>query len=236
METYLVGGAVRDEIMGLRSKDLDYSVVLSESDMAGRDDPFSVMRELLVAGGYKIYTESPQFFTIRAKAPNGDDADFVLARKEGEYSDGRRPDRVEIGTLLDDLGRRDFSCNAIAKDSNGNLIDPFDGQKDIANRKIKAVGNPFERIVEEDALRGLRAIRFAVTKNFWIAGSVQEVLTEASFHRALESVSTERIQQELDKAFKVSTIDTLEYLRAFGLIPTIFGRDRLHLVTSTRGK
>lgn len=236
METYLVGGAVRDEIMGLRSKDLDYSVVLSESDMAGRNDPFPVMRELLIADGYKIYTESPQFFTIRAKAPNGDDADFVLARKEGEYSDGRRPDRVEIGTLLDDLGRRDFSCNAIAKDSDGNFIDPFDGQEDIEAGLIRCVGDPMQRIVEEDALRGLRAIRFAITKDFEIAESVLAVLRSDLFKLALHDISTERIQQELDKAFKVDTARTIKSLSALRLVDTIFGRDRLHLVTSMKGK
>lgn len=248
MEMFQVGGAVRDEILGVPSKDIDFTVVLPPVE----GDPFRAMVNRLKLQGFEIFLESPEYFTVRARFPKGDvsalpaglvryslvnlTADFVLARKEGDYSDGRRPDAVEPGTLMDDLRRRDFTMNAIAKDSDGNLIDPFGGQEDIANKMIRAVGDAHQRIVVEDALRGLRAIRFSVTKGFIISEEVGAVLGSQDFREALGSISTERIQGELDKAFKVNTPTTMRILVALGLLAAIFDRPNLHLVTSTKGK
>jgi tRNA nucleotidyltransferase (CCA-adding enzyme) len=162
-------------------------------------------------------------------------ADFVLARKEGDYSDGRRPDRVEAGTLEDDLARRDFTMNAIAKDSHGRLIDPFDGRRDIADRVIRAVGNARDRIVGEDALRGLRALRFAVQKGFTIDHEVAKVLRSVEFRRALRSVSTERQREELEKMFKVDTIHSLWLIDHFRLNDTLFDNTGLRLMPTMKG-
>lgn len=247
MQMFEVGGCVRDEILGTPSKDIDFTVVLSPFEMGPcgggvRNDPFATMRKNLETLGFEIFVETPEFFTIRARFPKGNakykgmTADFVLARKEGEYSDGRRPDRVKVGTLEDDLARRDFTMNAIAKDHTGYLIDPFGGVQDIRLGIIRCVGDPHDRIIKEDALRGLRAVRFSVTKQFFIHDNVIEVLDSDEFRLRLRTISTERIQGELDKAFRADTAKTLKALTNLRLVDTIFGRDRLHLVTTTKGK
>src|SRR5689334_19330699 len=99
VKLYKVGGYVRDQVLGLKSKDIDYAV---------EAESYDAMKNHLIEKGAKIYLEQPQYFTIRGKL-NDEDADFVLCRKEGKYSDGRRPDTVEIGTIYDDLARRDFT-------------------------------------------------------------------------------------------------------------------------------
>lgn len=215
---YEVGGCVRDEIMGRKSKDIDYSV---------EAESFDAMREHLESEGFTIFVENPEFLTIRARFPKASGksitADFVLARREGGYTDGRRPDEVFAGSLHDDLARRDFTMNAIAKDVHGNLIDPFNGQQDIKRRTIRAVGNADDRI-REDALRGLRAIRFAVTLQFRIDHEIERVLSSERFKVALSSVSIERVYQEMDKAFRADMPDALLLLDRYDLMEDVFSR------------
>ena len=243
MEMFEVGGCVRDEILGIPSKDIDFTVVMRQGCTGfgkGRG-PFQRMVENLKGMGFEIFLETPEFFTVRARFPKGNakykglTADFVLARKEGTYSDGRRPDEVHLGTLKDDLARRDFTMNAIAKDAQGNLIDPFNGRKDIADKVIRAVGNARERIIGEDALRGLRAIRFAVQKGFTIDDEVCGVLGSAEFKRALRSVSTERQREELDKMFKIDTIHSLWLIDVFKLQDALFDNTGLRLMPTMKG-
>lgn len=240
MKMFEVGGCVRDEILGVPSKDIDFSVVLEEGDFVPRrtkagklfqDEPFDVMVNILKSRGFRIFLETREHLTVRAQFPNyngslalirtgqpGLTADFVLARKEGTYTDGRRPDFVEVGTLEDDLARRDFTMNAIAKDTEGNLIDPFNGQADIADRIIRAVGDPHERL-EEDALRAVRALRFSVTKRFDIHPSLDDAMREGTVKAAVrDNISDERIQAELSKMFR---FDTVASLRALSLYPAL---------------
>jgi tRNA nucleotidyltransferase (CCA-adding enzyme) len=213
MQTYEVGGCVRDEILGVSSKDIDFTVVIDETDNV-RDDPFVYMTQALVKEGFKVFVTTPEFLTVRAKFPKFSDranltADFVLARKEGEYTDGRRPDKVEVGTLEDDLARRDFTMNAIAKDAAGFYIDPFKGRQDIASRLIRAVGDPYERL-REDALRAVRAVRFAVTKGFDIEESLWGALQDPMVLDDIQhKISDERIDVELSKMFRYDTVESL---------------------------
>lgn len=224
MQTFLVGGAVRDKLLGTPSKDLDYTVVLDERDLRHGLNPFPTMRYNLLAQGFEIFVETPEFLTIRARFPKdhpnrGTTADFVLARKESDYTDGRRPDVVEVGTLEDDLRRRDFTMNALAEDENGNLIDLFGGQRDIAEGVIRCVGNPQKRF-EEDALRIVRALRFSVTKGFRI-----DPLTQAFIMRLRDTVagvSAERVREELTKMFNADPMLTVETLDSFQMFPIIF--------------
>jgi tRNA nucleotidyltransferase (CCA-adding enzyme) len=95
IEYFKVGGFVRDAILGVKSKDIDYAVQAPSYEAMAAD---------IVARGGKIFYEKPEYLTIRAKM-NGEDADFVLCRKEGAYSDARHPDKVEPGTIDDDLAR-----------------------------------------------------------------------------------------------------------------------------------
>jgi tRNA nucleotidyltransferase (CCA-adding enzyme) len=216
METYLVGGAVRDDLLGLVSQDLDFTVVAQGG--------WEEMRNTLLERGFEIFLETPQYLTIRARFPKsyaatgfygrdvkGLTADFVLARKEGEYTDGRHPDKVVPGTLLDDISRRDFTVNALAKDAEGNLIDLFGGVQDLQDGVLRAVGNAEARL-REDALRALRALRFTVTKDLRPNDELMSALRSDWLPLLLASVSVERRRGELFKAFKFSTPTTLDLI------------------------
>lgn len=207
---YRVGGCVRDEIMGIPCKDIDYSV-----EAESYDD----MRQAILDRGGHIFLEKPEYFTVRAHVPGLGACDFVLCRKDGDYTDGRRPDSVEAGTLLDDLSRRDFTMNAMARTEQGGIIDPFNGRADIENRVIRCVGNPRERFAE-DYLRMLRAVRFAVTKNMVIAEDVATAIITLGPY--LESVAVERAREELDKALRVDTCYTLILLSNLFLTSCVF--------------
>lgn len=192
-ETFLVGGAVRDSFLGVKPKDLDF-VVLAPS--------FAAMREELIADGAIIFVEKPEFVTIRCNHPKLGVADFACGRKESGFTDGRHPDQVEITqNLIEDLARRDFTIGAIAKNVvTGVIIDPFNGQADIQNKLIRAVGDPFKRF-EEDKLRVLRGLRFSVTKGFAFDRATLDAMTEI---HDFSSVSTERIVNELEEMFNAN--------------------------------
>lgn len=192
-----VGGCVRDSLLGVESKDIDFAVEAPS---------FDAMREFLVEESFEIFLETPEYFTIRARFPREHDshghksADFVLCRKDGEYVDGRRPDSVSHGTLHDDLRRRDFTVNAIAKSLSGELIDPFGGQVDLKKGLLRCVGSAKERFTE-DALRALRAIRFSITKGFKMDDDIRHALHSDWLPPLVAKVSTERRKDELHKCF-----------------------------------
>lgn len=209
IEMFEVGGCVRDELMGLHTKDVDF-VVLAPS--------FDAMRAELVRQGFKVHVEKPEFVTIRAGVPDGHilrertkDADFVLARKDGPTADGRRPEFVEPGTLMDDLARRDFTVNAIARAVDGRIIDPFGGRADIEFKRLRFVGDPTKRITE-DGLRVLRGFRFMVTKGFIPTDETLEALTHPVATEMLAKVSAERIREELERMLAFDTLATLDVL------------------------
>lgn len=205
MKLYKVGGFVRDKLLGVKSKDIDYAIEAPS---------FDDMRNDIIELGGEIFLETPQFFTIRAKI-KGEVADFVLCRKESQYSDGRHPDKVEIGTIYDDLARRDFTMNAIALCEDGTYIDPHGGIKDIEKyRIVRCVGSTYERF-NEDALRMLRAIRFAITKKFVLHEDICSCLHDWEFVDTLKKVSIERIREELYRCFAFDTMETLFALERF---------------------
>lgn len=207
-----VGGAVRDTFLGRKSKDIDFAVEAPS---------FDAMREAILAKGGKIFLETPDCFTIRAKVPELGAADFVLCRKDGPHSDGRHPDFVTVGTILDDLARRDFTMNAIALDpESGALLDPHKGQADIADKLIRCVGDPFKRL-NEDRLRIIRALRFMVQLGFAIHGhtaSAIEAIIRVEGDKTFEAISTNRIRDELFKMFSVDTCQSITLLKHFNII------------------
>lgn len=192
-KTYLVGGAVRDELLGVPCKDLDY-VVLAPT--------FDKLRESLLEVGCKIFTENPKCLTIRAKHPTLGCVDFACGRKDGNYTDGRHPDDTCVTQVLEeDLARRDFTCNAMAKSlEHGRILDPFHGQRDVEDRILRAVGSAMQRMTE-DRLRAFRALRFAVTKGFRVESDIYNAIGTMT-HMQFDCVATERIREELMKAFK----------------------------------
>lgn len=226
---YEVGGCVRDELLGLKPKDIDFSV---------EADSYEAMRAAVLekCGADSIKVDKPEFVTIRAIHPELGGVDFVLCRKDGTYAiDGRRPDFVEIGTLADDLNRRDFTVNALAKDEAGNIIDLHNGQEDLKLRVLRCVGNT-EKRMSEDSLRILRALRFSLTKGFSLSGELEEFISTRSAAASLARISIERIREELLKCFEFDTLATLGMLdnfpeirrhifsRNLKLVPTIVKR------------
>lgn len=222
MRTYLVGGAVRDELLGIRSKDLDYSVEIPELIGQPADVGFAAMRDIVKAQGFEIFLESPEHLTLRARFPKGHKndrttGDFVLCREDGPSSDGRHPDWVRVGDLAADLNRRDFTVNALAMDDDDNLIDLHGGRSDLESRLLRFVGDPSERL-KEDALRAFRALRFTVTKRFTMTeDTVFAVRTMAA--EDFDAVSTDRIR---DEAFKMFASDTRSSLTVLAHFPILF--------------
>jgi tRNA nucleotidyltransferase (CCA-adding enzyme) len=204
IRTFQVGGAVRDRLLGLKPKDIDFAVEAPS---------FEAMQEHVRSICTQIFLEKPEFLTIRALHPKMGAVDFVMCRKDGSYSDGRRPDAVESGTIFDDLARRDFTINAMAIDEEGNLLDPHGGQEDLNSKLIRCVGTASERF-SEDSLRILRVIRFSITKGFDWDEEINVILNQPSLWLPkLESVSTQRVREELHKCFAFSTVRTLNVLR-----------------------
>jgi tRNA nucleotidyltransferase/poly(A) polymerase len=207
MKIYEVGGAIRDELMGFESKDVDYAVETGS---------FSEMTMALRDMGFTFYQEKPEFFTVRAMAPKGSKlgnkhrvVDFVLCRKDGPSEDGRRPQYVEPGTIREDLARRDFTMNAIARDMDtGEIIDPHGGAVDIENGILRFVGNPMTRI-EEDGLRVLRAFRFLTTLGIAADSDTHAAICSELAIRMLHSVSIERVRDEIEKMFECSTLGSI---------------------------
>lgn len=205
MKAYQVGGYVRDRLLGVESKDIDYAVIAPS---------YEAMVEWIKTQG-KIFLESPEHFTVRAHIAGKQPADYVLCRREGPYSDGRRPDWVEPGLLIDDLRRRDFTVNAIAYDEEtSEYIDPFSGQEDLQDRMLVCVGSAYDRF-SEDALRMLRAMRFTITKNFKMHETVQKAMKDATLIQKLsENISVDRKRDELRRCFAHDTLATLKFLSA----------------------
>jgi tRNA nucleotidyltransferase/poly(A) polymerase len=213
-----VGGAVRDKFLGLDSKDVDFVAVPEDPNtFLNADAAFMFLCTHLKEQGFKVFLETPEFFTVRAQVPDGHPlkertnvADFVLARKDGPSSDGRHPDFVLPGTLMDDLQRRDFTVNAMAI-LDGELVDPFGGREDLESNLLRFVGNPTDRIAE-DGLRVMRALRFYVTKGFDIEPNTWDAVNSDFAAEMLHKVSVERIREELEKMFLVNTVFTIELL------------------------
>lgn len=189
IDVYVIGGYVRDLILHRQSKDIDIMAVGNGIRLAGK-----VAKKL---GTTKVQVFK-NFGTamIRFKEV---DIEFVGARRESYTPDSRKPD-VEIGTLEDDQKRRDFTINALAislnKSNYGELIDPFDGFKDMENGIIRTPLDP-DITFSDDPLRMMRAVRFATQLKFHIAADTIHSITR-NRHR-IEIVSAERIADELNK-------------------------------------
>lgn len=220
-----VGGKVRDELIGLNSKDIDYVVVPDMEYVRmklldkGIDTVYRMLIAYLEIEGYTIFLQTPKMFTVRAKFPighkyEGITADFVLARKEVGYKEGTREPIVVPGSLFDDLQRRDFTVNAIAKSENGDIIDFYDGVRDL---KEKILRTPISGNItfDDDPLRLLRAIRFHITKGFKIDEPIKDYITNFDYRNKFQVVSEERIREELYKCFHHDTLLTLKVLNNF---------------------
>ena len=178
MEVFQVGGSVRDEILGSAPKDRDY-VVVNGSE-----------KELIDAGYKRVGKNFPVFLHPTTKE------EYALARtekKEGLGHKGFSTDTSKGITLEEDLARRDFTINAIAKDSTGTIFDPFGGLQDIERKTLRHITDAFR----DDPLRVLRGARFSATLGFQIAEETQSLMLDMVKSGELKSLSVERIEREL---------------------------------------
>ena len=219
---YKVGGCVRDSLLGIESKDIDFSFEFTSEFIKENSDMsmswfYMEMYDILEKEGYEIFLSTPDCFTIRAKFPQGHKykgltADFVMCRKETYVNRENRKPIVEIGTLYDDQMRRDFTINAIAQDENNVLIDPFNGISDIRNKILRC---PIDANTsfKDDPLRAIRCLRFALTKTFTISDDCKNALKEYDmWYKFDKVVSRERVREELSKMFKYNSLLAIEIL------------------------
>lgn len=228
---YEVGGKVRDELLGLQSKDVDYVAVPNDDLIRDIESPhtmFGILERYLREEKYELFLVTPNCFTIRARFPQAHKyqgvADFVMARKEVGYIPSTRTPIIKPGTLFDDLERRDFTLNALAKDDKGNIIDFFDGQTHLRKGVLRTPLDP-EVTFNDDPLRILRAIRFCITKSFFIETKIDELIRDYDYEERMVVVSDERIREELYKCFKHDTIETLRALHEYPKLRNYMFRD-----------
>ena len=230
---FTVGGCVRDKLLGLKSKDIDFTFVCEDSQTV--EGGWIEMITWMKINGFEIFLETPDCFTIRAKFPKdhknaGLVADFVMARKEVGYTHGTRRPILELGTLEDDLIRRDFTLNAMAEDEDGNLIDLFGGQEDL-KAGILRTPLPAGQTMMDDPLRFLRSLRFSITKGFSIHTDIFKAMEQSDIKEKLRvTVSAERIREEVFKMMKHDTVKSLKLLHQVdqeflpGFIELVFDR------------
>lgn len=219
-EAHMVGGCVRDLLRGQIPADFDITT-------NARPEQVQAVFTRTVPTGIKHGTVSvlQQKFRI----------EVTTYRRESGYQDLRRPDRVEfVNELNEDLARRDFTVNAMAMDKQGRITDPFGGQADLAARIIRAVGDPYQRFAE-DALRMLRAVRFAVQ----MQASIEPVTWNAVCEMAdrLTYISIERIRDEWNKIVSIDLAAGMQLLAEAGMLGLIFRTAELpveELITAAR--
>lgn len=181
-EAYFVGGSVRDRILGLNVNDVD---------IATSAQPLEIKK--IFKRTVDVGIEHGTIMVLI----DDDSYEITTFRTESTYKDFRRPDSVTfVRSLEEDLKRRDFTMNAIALDSKGNIMDPFHGMADIDKGIIRAVGQPHERF-KEDALRMMRAVRFSAQLDFQIEAETMLSIRENA--PLLEKIAVERIQIEFEK-------------------------------------
>ena len=201
-EAYAVGGCVRDSLLG--RKPYDWDVCTS----ALPEETLEVFRD------YRTIPTGIKHGTITVIA--GSPVEITTFRIDGEYLDNRRPSEVEFTrTLADDLCRRDFTVNAMAADKNGNVTDLYGGKEDLHKRIIRCVGCAKKRF-DEDALRIMRALRFAATLGFSLEESTANAVLEQK--ALLKNIAVERIRVETDKLLPGNCEDILfDYREVFGV-------------------
>ena len=184
-EAYVIGGYVRNFLLG-NTKTLDIDITTSAR-------PKDVVK-IFSTYDVKLYEYGNVSFTIDSYK-----FDITTFRKEISYAKSRKPEKIEyIDSLEEDIKRRDFTINTICLDKDDNIIDYLDGKKDLKKKTIRSVGDANEKI-QEDALRILRAIRFATTYKFKLDQDLKQAIIN---HKdLLKELSYERKKEELNKIF-----------------------------------
>ena len=183
-DAYIVGGFVRDYLLGIESNDVDVNTNATPKDLLSIfKDSISPQEDY---GSVTVIYNNIRF-------------EITTFRKETGYLDHRRPEKIEyINDLYEDIVRRDFTINSLCMDKDGNIIDLLNVRDDIDKKIVKAIGNPIDRF-REDSLRILRAVRFSVTLEFELDKELIKAIKECSY--LLKDLSYYRKKDELDKIF-----------------------------------
>jgi len=206
-ESYLIGGAVRDQLLGKPAKDFDLTTD------AKPEDVMKLFKRVIPTG-----IEHGTVTVMMGKLP----VEITTYRLDGAYSDGRRPDKVAYTpNIVEDLKRRDFTINSIAYNIiKGDLLDPNGGLEDLNLGLIRAIGNPEERF-DEDGLRSIRACRFASQLKFEISDATLEGI-QKSLHR-IPGLSKERIFDEMVKIIKTEKPSvSFQLFKETGILEILF--------------
>ncbi|MCK1982455.1 MULTISPECIES: CCA tRNA nucleotidyltransferase [Peribacillus] len=195
-EAYFVGGSVRDYILGRPINDVDIATSATPQEIKRI---FPNTADIGIDHGTVLVITDTGTYEI------------TTFRTESGYSDFRRPDAVQfVRSLTEDLQRRDFTMNAMAMDKTGKIIDPFNGKRDLAGKRIITVGNPHERF-HEDALRMMRALRFVSQLDFVLDKETFDSLKDNA--QIISEIAVERILVEFEKLLAGSN-----KVRAFSLL------------------
>lgn len=208
-ESYVVGGCVRDSLLGLIPKDWDICTNALPNQIVG----------LFEDEGYKVIPTGLKHGTVTIVI-NNSHYEITTFRLDGKYSDCRRPDCVNFtSSLKEDLARRDFTINAMAYNDEVGLVDYFNSLTDVQEKCIKSVGNPNDRF-NEDALRMLRGIRLATNLNFLIDSNTSDSILKNK--KLIQNISAERIRDEICKILNSnSPCRGIELLRITELLDII---------------
>ena len=207
---YLVGGSVRDALLGKTPKDFDVTTNAT---------PDEVEEILKAYPEYRVLELGRAFGIVKIITPEGND--YEIATFRTDIGKGRRPDSVEFATIEKDVNRRDLTMNALFYDiSNKEIVDYVGGIQDIENKVVKTVGNAKERF-DEDRLRILRALRFAARFGTKLDKEADEAISDDN---SLEGVSGERIRDEFLKGIKsaISPISFYQLIERYNLWEQIF--------------
>lgn len=204
-EAFVVGGCVRDSILGIEPNDWDITTSAKPAEIK------------TVFSEYQLIDIGEKHGTIGVVL-NYKPYEVTTYRIDGAYSDNRRPDEVVFtSNIEDDLSRRDFTINAMAYNEEQGLVDPFMGEIDLQYKALRCVGDPDTRF-NEDALRILRALRFASVYNLSIEGNTSNSIVKN--RNLLSNISVERIQSELNKTLRGDNINFI--LRRYKEIFAVF--------------
>jgi tRNA nucleotidyltransferase (CCA-adding enzyme) len=206
-EAYIVGGCVRDSLLGRSPKDFDITTNCVPEDV------INIFNET-----HKVIPTGLKHGTVTIIGDGGIPYEITTYRIDGQYLDNRHPEKVEFtSSLNDDLSRRDFTINALAYNNEDGMVDCFGGISDLKNKIIKCVGKASDRF-NEDALRMLRAIRFEAQLNFKLDGEISDSIPNLSDN--IKNISIERIREEFNKiiiadGFKIRELENLGLLKHF---------------------
>jgi len=209
-QAYWAGGCVRDKFLGIEPKDYDVATNAVPDQI---QEVFAQRKTLAIGASFGV-------ITVLGPRSAGQ-IDVATFRQDAQYSDGRHPDHVTFTSAQEDASRRDFTINGMFFDPlKDQLIDYVDGQADLEQKVIRAIGNPQLRFAE-DKLRILRAVRFAATLDFQIETETRSAIEQ--FSSQLQVVSAERITAEMERMLtQANRQAAVQLLHETGLLAIIF--------------